>query len=75
MNFRTSVFQFRPYHGTELYYDLMNKGKLVNDVITHHESLSNDIGRMQFNFTGGNFSEVSDDDLRRFIIQTNKLNQ
>ena len=28
-NFRTSTFQFRPYHGTELYYEIMQKRKMV----------------------------------------------
>lgn len=74
VNFRTSVFQFRPYHGTELYHDMIQKGKVIDEVV-YHENLSQDIGRKQFNFTGGNFSEASDDDLRSFIVQTNALNR
>lgn len=74
VNFRTSVFQFRPYHGTELYHDMIQKGMVIDEVI-YHENLSQDIGRKQFNFTGGNFSEASDDDLRSFIVQTNALNR
>ncbi|MDD5084298.1 MAG: radical SAM protein [Candidatus Moranbacteria bacterium] len=74
VGFRTSVFQFRPYHGTELYHDMVQKGRLIDEV-TYHENLSSDIGRKQFNFTSGNFSEASDDDLRKLIIQTNLLNQ
>ncbi len=74
VGFRASVFQFRPYHGTELYHDMIQKGRVIDEVI-YHESLSQDIGRKQFNFTGGNFSEAPDEDLRRFIIQTNALNQ
>lgn len=73
VNFRTSVFQFRPYHGTELYQDLIRKVKMV-DEISYHERLSNDIGRKQFNFTSGNFSEAVDEDLQRFIVLTNGLN-
>ena len=73
VSFKTSVFQFRPYHGTELYHDLIRKGKMV-DEISYHENLSHSIGRKQFNFTSGNFSGASDGDLQRFIVLTNGLN-
>jgi hypothetical protein len=73
-NFRTSVFQFRPYHGTELYYDMILKGKII-DEIEYRKDLSVNIGRKQFNFTSGNFSEVSDEILRMFITKTNEINR
>lgn len=73
-NFRTSVFQFRPYHGTKLYYDIVQKGRIVLDM-TPQELLSKDIGRRQFNFTSGNFSEVPDDVLQQFITSTINLNR
>ena len=73
VNFRTSVFQFRPYHGTELYKDLILKGKVI-DEISYHKSLSYNIERKQFNFTSGNFSEASDEDLEKIIVLTNGLN-
>ncbi len=49
--FRASAFQFRPYHGTELY----NK---INSKISyqHNDNLDSLEGRNQFNFTAGNFS-------------------
>lgn len=74
VNFRTSVFQFRPYHGTELYHDMILKGKIIDEV-EYHEDLSVNIGRKQFNFTSGNFSEVSDEILREFITKTNGINR
>ena len=74
VNFRTSVFQFRPYHGTELYHDMILKGKIIDEVV-YSEDLSTSIGRKQFNFTSGNFSEVSDEILRKFITKTNGINQ
>ena len=73
-NFRTSVFQFRPYHGTKLYRDMILKGRIIDEVV-HHKELSAEIGRKQFNFTSGNFSEVSDENLREFIIKTNGINR
>lgn len=73
-NFRTSAFQFRPYHGTELYHDIVQKGRIVPDMVPQ-ELLSKDIGRRQFNFASGNFSEVSDDVLQRFITSTLNLNR
>lgn len=73
-SFRTSAFQFRPYHGTELYHDIVQKGRIVSDMVPQ-ELLSKDIGRRQFNFTSGNFSEVPDDVLQRFITLTLNLNR
>ncbi len=74
VNFRTSVFQFRPYHGTELYHDMILKGKIIDEVV-YSEDLSTNIGRKQFNFTSGNFSKVSDEILRKFITETNGINR
>lgn len=74
VNFRTSVFQFRPYHGTELYHDMILKGRIIDEVV-YSENLSTNIGRKQFNFTSGNFSEVSDEILRGFITKTNGINR
>ena len=73
-NFRTSVFQFRPYHGTELYHDMISKGRIIDEIV-YNGDLSTNIGRKQFNFTSGNFSETSDEDLRKFITETNGINQ
>jgi radical SAM superfamily enzyme YgiQ (UPF0313 family) len=73
-NFRVSVFQFRPYHGTELYHELTMKGGSIDEIV-YQDDLTADIGRKQFNFTSGNFSAVSDDDLHKFIIKTNAINQ
>jgi radical SAM superfamily enzyme YgiQ (UPF0313 family) len=72
--FRTSVFQFRPYHGTKLYYNLISGGKVVANIL-QNKVLSSKIGRIQFNFTSGNFSEVSNETLDKFINLINKLNQ
>ena len=74
VSFRTSVFQFRPYHGTELYHSLVLKGRIINEVV-YGEGLSTSMGRKQFNFTGGNFSEVSDEILREFITKTDRINR
>ena len=74
VNFRTSVFQFRPYHGTELYHDMILKGRIIGEVM-YNEDLSTNMGRKQFNFTSGNFSEVSDEILRNFITETCKVNR
>lgn len=74
VNFRASVFQFRPYHGTELYHDLIAKRVRINEVVCG-KNLSAKIGRKQFNFTSGNFSEVSDEVLCKFITKTNRINQ
>ena len=71
-NFRTSVFQFRPYHGTELYNEIMK-----NDGIIHGCEESKELniikGRKQFNFNFGNYSNTSDEILEKYIINTQGL--
>lgn len=76
--FRTSVFQFRPYHGTELYHDLEHKlgDKTFNRVssVEPNKKLSDLVGRLQFNFHSGNYSDESIDTVQEFIYKTTNLN-
>ncbi len=76
VNFRTSVFQFRPYHGTEIYNDLVHKGEGLSDVerITPNHSLSRLVARIQFNFHSKNFSKVGLDTIHDYICRTTNLN-
>lgn len=71
-NFRASVFQFRPYDGTQLYYEIISNNGIIhgckaNEVINCFD------GRAQFNFDFGNYSCESDELLYKYIIQTQKL--
>ncbi len=67
--FRPSVFQFRPYHGTELFYDLIeDHAKIVEKDARFDSELTEKIGRSQYNFEAGNFSAVATDQLREFIV-------
>ena len=73
--FRTSVFQFRPYHGTQLYDEIVKlRGSIpeceVNNFLNCNEE---EKGRSQFNFTSGNYSEASDDKLEEYILKTQNL--
>lgn len=76
--FRVSVFQFRPYHGTELYYSL--EKDFGKEVFTHvaavvpNIELTHLIGRSQFNFQSGNYTDVNSEILQDFINRTMKLN-
>jgi len=73
-NFRTSVFQFRPYQGTLLYNSLKEKfPKLDIDNITQNKKLSNLIGRRQFNFQSNNYSKVSKKLIHDYICKTNMV--
>ncbi len=72
-NFRTSVFQFRPYHGTEIFRKLKEKNIEVGQ-ITPNKDLSKLIGREQFNFSSGNYSKVELSTLLDYISRTNSLN-
>ena len=73
--FRTSVFQFRPYHGTELYEEIKKlKGKIskceANNSLNYNKE---EKGRTQFNFTSGNYSEVSNNILEKYILEIQGL--
>lgn len=70
--FRTSVFQFRPYHGTQLYNEILSEGGIIKRC-TFNNSISQFEGRSQFNFDFGNYSLESDELLNDFITKTQKL--
>ena len=71
-NFRTSVFQFRPYHGTKLYNEIMEKSGIIHEC-QFNESISQFDRRAQFNFDFGNYSMESDELLNQYIIKTQEL--
>jgi anaerobic magnesium-protoporphyrin IX monomethyl ester cyclase len=74
-NFRTSVFQYRPYHGTQIYHDLEMKGNnLKVHSIQPNQDLSQLVGRLQFNFHSGNHSKVDSNTLYDYIYRTINLN-
>lgn len=75
VNFRTSVFQYRPYHGTEIFHDLVNERKVVQvESVIENRELSELVGRIQFNFHSGNYSEVDLDRVHHYIYRTTNLN-
>ena len=73
--FRTSVFQFRPYHGTQLYDEIIKiRGSIPECKINNSlNSNKEEEGRNQFNFTSGNYSKASDAKLEEYILKTQKL--
>ncbi|MDD3740588.1 MAG: radical SAM protein [Bacteroidales bacterium] len=74
VGFRASVFQFRLYHGTEIFKSLLQNGKITNeDFLTPSPQLTNLIGRKQFNFQSKNFSNVCIDTILDYICRTNSL--
>lgn len=75
VNFRTSVFQYRPYHGTQIYHDLeVNGNNLLTEPIQPNPDLSELVGRLQFNFHNGNYSSVDNEILHSYIYRTINLN-
>lgn len=73
--FRTSVFQYRPYHGTEIFHDLAVDGKIAQVVqIAPNDGLSELVGRIQFNFHSGVYCNVDLETLHQYIYRTNNLN-
>jgi anaerobic magnesium-protoporphyrin IX monomethyl ester cyclase len=75
VNFRTSVFQFRPYDGTELHHRLESDGaNLKVQQVMPNPELSDLVGRLQFNFHSGNYSTVDNQVLNSYIYRTTNLN-
>ena len=69
--FRPSVFQFRPYHGTRLYNEILEKG--IDIPNCHYNSSYTLKGRSQLNFCSGNYSRVPDEILEEYIVKTQKI--
>lgn len=75
VNFRTSVFQYRPYHSTQIYHELEAKGKNLEVAhVTPNPALSELVGRLQFNFHSGNYSAVGCEIVEDYIYRTINLN-
>ncbi len=74
--FRTSVFQYRPYHATQIYHDLKEEGYDIDvNNVEGNKELSDLVGRLQFNFHNGNFSEVESKIVHDYIYRTTNLNE
>lgn len=75
--FRASVFQFRPYHGTELYHEIESKfGDSSFDQVSAvqpNNELSDMVGRLQFNFHSGNYSNEDIETVQMFIYRTTNI--
>ena len=75
VNFRTSVFQYRPYHATQIYHDLEVQGKNLSVTqVAPNAALSSLVGRQQFNFHSGNYSAVEYQLVEEYICRTINLN-
>ena len=72
--FRTSVFQFRPYHGTQLYNEIVKEKGIIHKC-KFNEAISFFNGRSQFNFDFGNYSLECDELLNEYIIKTQELTE
>jgi radical SAM superfamily enzyme YgiQ (UPF0313 family) len=74
-NFRTSVFQFRPYHGTELFHVIKKQGINEDRIMQMkgNKELSKLLGRLQFNFHTGNYSKEDINTLQSYIYRTANL--
>ena len=73
---RTSVFQFRPYHGTEIYDELVSANEDFDAKAVHSDKeLSSSAERIQFNFTSGNYSAEDESVVQEFIKKTMLLGE
>lgn len=72
--FKTSTFQYRPYHGTKLYKYIVNKYGTIGEYI-YNKDLEKLKGRNQFNFKNSNYSMCSDEFINSIIISTDMLNE
>ena len=72
-NFRASVFQFRPYHGTQLYREILHSTGILHSC-EHTDGLDT-TGLSQFNFDFGNYSVEPDELLHKYIQKTRNLGE
>lgn len=72
VSFRLSVFQFRPYHWTQLYFDLLEKWHTIDDIRPSDSILTKKV--WEYDFWNWNFSWVSDLDVKYYIEKTRLLN-
>ena len=72
-NFRNSTFQFRPYHGTELYHKIIAGDNNIKS-FSLDRSMSDFSGRQQFNIVAGNYSDCDQEIVEDFIRRTERLN-
>lgn len=72
-NFRASVFQFRPYHGTQLYQEILQSTGILHGC-KRTDGLDA-VGMSQFNFDFGNYSVEPDELLHEFIQKTRGLGE
>lgn len=70
--FRLSVFQFRPYHGTQLYKEIIESGREIRSIKSNND-LNTFNRRSQFNFQSGNYSNIEDSILNDYILKTQSL--
>lgn len=69
---RLSVFQFRPYQGTQLYDEIIKTGEKISPIKCNANlNISNE--RLQFNFQSGNYSNINDKLLNNYILKTQNL--
>jgi len=75
VEFRTGVFKFRPYHGTEVHADLVNLRGAAHDAkaVTWNRKLSSSVGRCHFNFESGNYCQEDPALVDEFISKTMAL--
>ncbi len=61
--FRAVAFRFRPYHGTELYDQLIRENYTMKDYETRMQKGT----KTQYNFSAGNFSCMADAEIDNFL--------
>ena len=72
---RLSIFRFRPYHGTSLYDELVQSGKIVDQIanrIEVSESKSNTVN--PFDCISGVYAEYDERTLNKYVQEMEKLN-
>ena len=72
-NFRASVFQFRPYHGTQLYQEILKSTGILHSC--EHTGKLDVAGMSQFNFDFGNYSVEPESVLHEYILKTRNLGE
>ena len=68
-NFRATAFQFRPYHGTALYNQIISQTSKKVDYFYDHNYNSS---KKQYSFSAGNYSEMDDKIIHELLSSINQ---
>ncbi len=70
---RISAFRFRPYHGTALYNELVQKGQVITHIVNRVDNLESNFFN-PYDCVSGVYAEYNENILNKYMMEMEKLN-